>query len=248
MSQPLYQKGGDPKLSPLTALPPPTLQKRKCEHLELLSELPPQKKISNPFLSLLLAAESQLPSAPSAPRPTMLKWKMQSSGLSCASGPLPAPKPGASSKTTSATPRSSWASLTASEKQAMHQKMLEGRGYSLESIKYGSALPPHRLSQFTLHHSRHEPYQQLTVLPQQFNAVNPSLVAPTGIGARGEEHLLYQEFRELFLRSLSHCLYQRHLELTLHPHSASTTIVAPTSSTASSPLMVATNNKPDSSV
>ena len=97
------------------------------------------------------------------------------------------------------TQRSSWASLTASEKLAMHWKMLEGRGYSLESIKYGSALPLHKLSQFALHHSRREPYRQLTVLPRQFNAVNPSLIAPVGIGARGEEHLLYQEYRELFL-------------------------------------------------
>ena len=143
--------------------------------------------------------------------------------------------------------RSSWASLTNSEKRAMHRKMLEGRSYSPESIKYGGALPPRQLSQFALHHSRCEPYCQLTVLPQQFNAVNPSLVTPVGIGARGEEHLLYQEYRELFLRSLSHCLYQRHLELTLRPRSASTTIMAPTSSIAPSPSMVAINNKPGTS-
>ena len=130
----------------------------------------------------------------------------------------------------------------------MHRKMLEGRGYSPESIKYGGALPPRRMSQFALHHSRREPYRQLTVLPRQFNAVNPSLVAPVGIGATGEEHLLYQEYRELFIRSLSRCLYQRHLKLTLRPCSASTTIVAPTSSIAPSPSMVAINNKPSSSV
>ena len=81
----------------------------------------------------------------------------------------------------------------------MHRKMLEGHGYSLELIKYGGALPPRRLSQFALHHSWREPYRQLTVLPRQFNAVNPSLIVPVGIGARGEEHLLYQEYRELFL-------------------------------------------------
>ena len=156
-----------------------------------------------------------------------LKWKMPSSRPSCASRPLPAPKLGASSRTTSATPRSSWASLTASKKQAMHWRMLEGCGYSPESIKYGGALPPRWLLQFALHHSRCKPYRQLTVLLWQFNTVNPSLVAPMGIRARGEEHLLYQEFWELFLRSLSHCLYQRHLELTLRFHLASTTIMAP---------------------
>ena len=126
----------------------------------------------------------------------------------------------------------------------MHQKMLEGRGYSPESIKYGGALPPRRMSQFALHYSRREPYRQLTVLPRQFNVVNPSLITPIGIGVRGEEHLLYQEYWELFLRSLSRCLYQRHLELTLRPHLASTTIVAPTLSIAPSPLMVAVNSKP----
>ena len=152
---------------------------------------------------------------------------------------------GVSSKTTSRTLRSFWALLTTSKKQAMHQKMLEGHGYSQGSIKYGSALPPHQLSQFALHHSRHKPYQQLTVLPWQFNTVNPSLVAPVGIGARGEEHLLYQEYQELFLKSLSHCLYQRHLELILHPHSALNITGAPTSSTAPSPSMVAANSKPD---
>ena len=59
--------------------------------------------------------------------------------------------------------------------------------------------------------------------------------------------LLYQEFQELFLRSLSHCLYQRHLKLTLCPHLALNTIKAPTSSIAPSPLMVAINSKPDMS-
>ena len=126
----------------------------------------------------------------------------------------------------------------------MHQRMLKGRGCSLGSIKYGDALPPCQLLQFALHHSWHEPYRQLTVLPQQFNMVNPSLIAPLGIGARGEEHLLYQEYRELFLRSLSRCLYQRHLELTLHPRSALTTIVAPALSIAPSASMVAVNNRP----
>ena len=119
---------------------------------------------------------------------------MPSSEPSCISELLLVLKQGASSKTISVTPRSSWASLTASEKLAMHRKMLEGRGYSLESVKYGSALPPRRLSQFALHHSRREPYRQLTVLPRQFNAMNPSLIAPVGIRARGEEHLLYQEY------------------------------------------------------
>ena len=126
----------------------------------------------------------------------------------------------------------------------MHRRMLAGHGYSPGSIKYGDALPPPKLSQFALHHSRREPYRQLTILPWQFNAVNPSLAAPVGIRARGEEHLLYQEYRELFIRSLSRCLYQRHLELTLRPQSASTTIVAQTSSTAPSLSMVADNSKP----
>ena len=197
MFQPPYLQGGSLKLS-VTPMPPPTpiMLKHKWDLLEFSLMLPSPKKMKNPFLSLLLATESQ---SPSPPLPMTLKWKTQSSRPSCVSRPPPAPKQGVSSKMTTTTPRSSWASLTASEKLAIHRKMLAGRGYLPESIKYGSTLPPRQLSQFALHHSRRKPYRQLTVLPWQFNAVNPSLVTPVGIGARGEEHLLYQEYWELFL-------------------------------------------------
>ena len=151
--QPPCLRGGPPKLSPLT-VPSPTESsmplKRKQEPLELPSELPPLKKTSSPFLSLLLAAQSQ--STPPPPTP-MLKFKTPSSKPSCASAPPPAPKPEGRSKTTSKTPKSHWASLTASEKASLHQKMLKGHGYSGDSIVYGGALPCKRLSQFTLHHS-----------------------------------------------------------------------------------------------
>ena len=135
---------------------------------------------------------------------------------------------------TSKTPKLHWASLTASEKASLHWKMLEGHGYSGDSIIYGGAFPCKHLSQFALHHSRREPYRQLSVGPRQFSMVLPSLTAPAGLAARGEEHLLYQEYRELFLRTLSRCLYKRHLELTLRRPSVLTTTGAPTSSIAPS--------------
>ena len=106
---------------------------------------------------------------------------------------------------TSKTPKSHWASLTASEKAGLHQRMLEGHGYLGRLIVYGSALPCKCPSQFVLHHSRQEPYHQLTVGLHQFSMVLPSLAAPVRLTAHGEEHLLYQEYWELFLRTLSHC-------------------------------------------
>ena len=170
-------------MSPLV-VPDPVVSstplKRQWEPLEMLSELPPNKKTSSPFLSLLLATQSSL--TLQLPTPT-LKYKTWYSRPSCASAPLQALKLEGHSKTTSRIPKSHWALLTASEKADLHQKMLEGHGYLVGSIVYGSALPHKHLSQFTLHHLRREPYCQLTVGPHQFNAVNPSLTVPIGLMA-----------------------------------------------------------------
>ena len=118
---------GSPKLS-VTPTPPPTLTmlKHKQDPLEFPSMLPSPKKMKNPFLSLLFAAP--LPST--LPPPTLtLMFKMQCSTPSCTSTSPPALSMGVTSRMISKTPRSSWASLTTSEKAGLHQRMLEGCAY-----------------------------------------------------------------------------------------------------------------------